>query len=422
VGTVDAWLVALIVVLIVLCAFLALAETALTRMNHIKALALEEQERKHAKVLRKLVEHPERTLNPILLLILVCSLVAATLIGVLADKYFGAAGVLIATIIEVVVIFVFAEAAPKTWAIQHSERAALLVAPMVNFIVSIPPLRWITRGLIGMSNAILPGKGLPSPFVSEEELLAAADAAVEGGEIEREERALIHSIIEFGDTVVREVMVPRPDMVSLEADATIEAALELAMRKGLSRMPVTGETVDDIVGICYLKDLLRAVRENKESDRVRSRVRKAHFVPETKAVSDLMREMQEKKHHMSIVVDEYGSTVGLVTLEDLIEELVGEIVDEFDREEPSVKKLPNGDFLVTARIPLDEVSELLGVELPEGDWDTISGYIFTQLGHVPQEGESIRFDGYEFFADKVQGRRITRVRISPVREHEERAV
>lgn len=407
---------ALLLVLIVLSVFfaglLALAETSLTRMNQFKAAALVEQKRKHADRLQRLVQHPERTLNPILLLVLMFHLVAATLVGVVAERQFGAAGVIVGTIVEVVVIFVLAEAAPKTWAVQHPERAALAVTPLVSLIVSFPPIRWLTTALIGLSNVILPGKGLASPYVSEEELLAIADAAVEGGEIEREERALIHSIIEFGDTVVREVMVPRPDMVTISGDATISAALELAMAKGLSRIPVVGESIDDIQGITYLKDLLRADRAGKEEELVRTRIRKAHFVPETKAVADLMREMQREKHHMSIAVDEYGGTAGLVTLEDLIEELVGEIVDEFDREEPSVKKLPNGDYLVTARISTDEIDELLDIALPEGDWDTISGYIFSQLGHVPAEGEAAEFGGYRFIADKVQGRRITRVRIT----------
>ena len=275
-----------------------------------------------------------------------------------------------------------------------------------------PPLRLVARGLIGLSNVILPGKGLKQgPFVSEEELLAFADVAVEEGEIEHQERKLIHSIIEFGDTVAREVMVPRPDMVAVEGRSKIGDVIEVAIAAGYSRIPVYEQGIDDIIGVVYLKDLMRAEREGLLETEVRNVVREAKFTPETKPVNDLMREMQQGKFHMAIVVDEYGGTAGLVTLEDLIEELVGEIVDEFDVEEPTMDRLANGDYRVNARMPIDEVNELVEAELPEGDWDTVGGFVYSQLGHVPAEGETVTYDGHRLTAEKVQGRRIGRVRI-----------
>ena len=211
-------------------------------------------------------------------------------------------------------------------------------------LTGFPPVRLLAGGLIRLSNVLIPGDGLRAgPFVSEEELLTMADVAVVEDVIEREERALIHSIIEFGDTVVREVRVPRPDMVAVEADESVSDVLERAIAAGYSRIPVYGEDIDDIVGIVFTKDLIRAVREDHADDEVGTLVRPAHFVPETKRVAELMREMQSEKFHMAIVVDEYGGTAGLVTLEDLIEELVGEIVDEYDVEEPLIEWLPNGD-------------------------------------------------------------------------------
>src|SRR5207302_3846428 len=205
----------------------------------------------------------------------------------------GGAGVALATAFEIVVIFVFAEAAPKTWAVQHGERAALLVAPIVLGLARFPPLRIIARGLIGLSNIILPGKGLKKgPFVSEEELLAVADLAVEEGEIEHQERALIHAIIEFGDTVVREVMVPRPDMVAVEGRDKVSDVIEVAIAAGYSRIPVYEQGIDDIIGIIYTKDLMRADREHEGDSEVRNLAREAFFTPETKPVHDLMREMQ----------------------------------------------------------------------------------------------------------------------------------
>jgi len=237
---------------------------------------------------------------------------------------------------------------------------------------------------------------------------------VEGDVIETEERALIHSIIEFGDTVVREVMVPRPDMVTVGADQTVEAVLERALEAGYSRMPAVEQQVDDVVGIAYTKDMIRTVRAGRGAEAARSHLRAARFVPETKRVSDLMREMQAHKFHLAVVVNEYGGTAGLVTLEDLIEELVGEIVDEFDVEEAPVERLGSGELRVSARLPVDEINELINADLPEGAWDTVGGLVFDLLGHVPVAGESVTVDGLRLVADRVTGRRIERVRIVPL--------
>ena len=402
-----------VVVLVALGAFLAMAETSLTHLPRTKARTLEEERRRGGASLARLLDHREQVLNPVLLLVLVCHLSAATIVGVLAQSHYGPVGIAVATAVLAVVIFVCAEAAPKTWALQHPERSALLVAPVVNVLASFPPVRLLTRGLIALSNVVLPGKGRPAgPVVSEEELLAFADVAVEADVIEVEERALIRSIIDFGDTVTREVMVPRPDMVTVTAGSTVAQAMETVISNGYSRIPVQEDGIDDIVGLVYAKDLMRASREGKSSVTTGTLMRRAHFVPESKRVAELMREMQAEKFHMAIVIDEYGGTAGLVTLEDLIEELVGEIVDEFDVEDPLLEPLPGGDVRVAARLPLDELNELMHLGLPEGDWDTVGGLVFSLLGHVPSEGEVVRVNGHLLRAERVQGRRIGRVRIS----------
>ena len=408
-----------VVVLVAASAFLALAETSLTHLPRSKALALEEEGRRGAASLARLLAHREWVLNPVLLLVVVCHLAAATLVGLLAESYFGPVGIAVATLVLAVVIFVCAEAAPKTYALQHTERSALIVAPMANLLARLPPVRIITRALIGLSNLVLPGKGRRAgPVVSEEELLALADVAVEADVIEVEERALIRSIIDFGDTVAREVMVPRPDMVSVSADATVAQAMETVIANGYSRIPLREDGIDDIVGLVYAKDLMRASREGRTSATVHTLARSARFVPETKRVAELMREMQAEKFHMAIVIDEYGSTAGLVTLEDLIEELVGEIVDEFDVEDPLLEPLPGGDVRVAARMALDELNDLLHLELPEGDWDTVGGLVFDLLGHVPSEGETVAVNGHLLRAERVQGRRIGRIRITRSAEPE----
>jgi len=413
VGSNDVMLLVAIVVLITVSMVLAVAETALTRVSRSKANALVEEGRPGARQLLGLVEHPERFLNPLLFVILVSQVVEAALTGVLADRLWGAWGLVAAITVNVIVVFVFAEAAPKTWAILHPEKAALLAARPVAALVAIPPLRGISQLLIGITNVVLPGKGLKDgPYVSEEELLALADVAVEEAVIEEEERELIESIIEFGDTIVREVMVPRPDMVAVPSDFRVGDVMEVVILNGYSRLPAYGEGMDDIVGIVYAKDLMRADRDGQLDVEVSTLLRPARYVPETKKIAELLREMQADQRHMAIVVDEYGGTAGVVTLEDLIEELVGEIVDEYDREEAMVELLPSGDVRVNARMPVDELNDLLKAELPEGDWDSIGGLMFHELGHVPEEGESVVIAGVELHADRVQGRRISRVRIS----------
>ncbi len=411
----DAGLVAAVVVLIVLTGFLALSETALTRMSRVKALSLVEEGRRGARTLLGVVERTERVLPVVLFALEITTLVAATLVGVVAAHVLGAIGVIVATVFEILVIFVVAELAPKTWAVQHGERAALLAAPVIRALYAVAPLRWATRALIRVANALLPGSGMSDgPYTSDGMIRALADTAAEEEVIETEERTLIHSIIDFGDTVVRDVMVPRPDTVAVEARATVSDVVDIAIGAGYSRIPVYGQGIDDVVGVVFVKDLLRAVRDERETEPVSALMREAHFTPESKRVSELMREMQAEKFHLAVVVDEFGGTAGIVTLEDLIEELVGEISDEYDVEAKDVEVLADGTVVVNARMPIDEVNDLLpGPGLPEGDWDTVGGLVYSETGHVPTEGEEVEVDGHRLRAEGVSGQRIGRVRIEP---------
>jgi putative hemolysin len=409
----DAWMLATIALLLFVTMLLAGAETALVRMPKTRAQGLAADGRKGAGALVDLVDDGQYV-NAVLLVLLVCQLVQATLVGVVADRLWGVTGVVIATAVDVVVVFVVAASLPRTWAVLNPDRAALAAARPIRALVRFSPLRIASRALIGLTNLLLPGKGLAQgPYVSEEELLAVAELGVEEGVIEEDERALIESIIEFGDTVVREVMVPRPDMVTVAGDFRVADVMEVMLLNGYSRLPVCGDGIDDVVGLAYAKDLMRAERDGKEGRPVAELARPARYVPETKRVPDMLREMQGEKFHMAIVVDEYGGTAGLVTLEDIIEELVGEIVDEFDVEDPIVEPLPGGGVRVDARTALDEVNDLLHADLPEGDWDTIGGLLYGRLGHVPVEGESVQVDGWQLTAQRIQGRRIGRVRIVP---------
>ncbi len=410
--TIDVLMLAVIVFLLFVLIFLAVAEMSLAKMTKPKAAALAEDGHKAGPALVRIVDEPERWVNPLLLTVNICQTVQATLTGIVSAHLFGAWGVVVGVTLNVIVFFVLAEAVPKTYAVIHPQRAALITARPVNALVSFSVLRWVSRSLIGLTNVIVRGKGLKKgPFVSEQELLGIVEAAAEDEVIEHEERELIESIIEFGDTVAREVMLPRPDMVIIPNEATISSSLDLAIANGFSRLPVFGPGDDDVIGLAYTKDLIRAEREGRGDLSVLDLVRPVRFIPENKPVSRLMREMQAGKFHLAIVADEYGDVAGLITLEDCLEELVGEIVDEYDIEGAQVEHLANGDYLVDGGISIDELNEVVGGDLPDDDWDTIGGLVFSTLEHVPAPGEELEFEGWHFTAEEVEGRRIRLVRV-----------
>jgi CBS domain containing-hemolysin-like protein len=397
-----------VIVLIGAVAIMAASETAITKTGRARAYKLVEEGRRGAKSLQRIVENLPPYLGVVLLLTLLATVGGTTLAASLANSLTHRYGEIIATVAMTLVTFVFAEITPKTIAILRTDRVALRVAPFLvvlgRFLVPF------TKVLIGLSNVIIPGKGIPEgPFVTEEEIRAMADVASEEAQIEEEEKELIHSIFEFGDTIVREVMVPRPDMAVAPVMANVRDVLDLILRRGYSRIPVYGENIDDIVGVIYAKDLLRHLHAGKGDVALDKIMRPAFFVPETKRVSDLMREMQRRRIHIAIVLDEYGATAGLVTIEDLIEEIVGEIADEYDREEPELVPLEDGSYRVDGRMSVDDLGELLEVELPDGEWDTVAGLMYGLLGSVPTQGEMVTFGDLRFTAEHVQGRRIAKI-------------
>jgi CBS domain containing-hemolysin-like protein len=404
------WFVAVVVILVVFGSLLAMSEASLTRMTRVRALALEDERRRNAGVLVRIETDPPQFLNAIYLWVMLAQNGSAILVAILAEHYLGNVWITIASILFTLLYFVVVEAMSKTFAILHSDRVALILAPVVFWLSRI--LYWPTKLLIGAANVLLPGKGLrEGPFVSEVEIRAMAEAGHEEGAIEEEEKELIHSIFEFGDTVVREVMTPQPDVVAIDASRSLEEVMDMVIRHGYSRIPVYRDSMNEVVGIVYAKDVLRETRSGRNGRTLEQLARPAHFVPESKKVSDLLKDMQREKFHVAVVVDEYGSVAGLVTLEDLLEEIVGEIADEYDREEPQVEPAGDGRYRVNARLPVDELNEILEVELPDEEWDTVGGLMMAVLGHLPQQGERVDFEGLRFTADRVQGRRIAKVLI-----------
>lgn len=411
-------------------AFLSLAETSLTRVSRVKTMQLVDEGARGAVKLARLLEDPARFLNIVLLFVLIVQLGGASIATLLTESLFGDVGwgPLLATVSMTMLIFVLAEAAPKTYAIQQSEKVALRVAPIILTLTRIPGLSTMTMLLVKVANIVAPGRGLPrGPFVTEEEIRTMAEIAAEESSIEVVEKEMIHSVFEFGDTIVREVMVPRPDMVSVESDDTITEVLDTMLEFGFSRLPVLDtEDNSNVVGLIYAKDILKKLHgpksKNGNSSRAKPKakdiLRRPTFVPESKRVAELLREMQVAKVHMVIAVDEYGDIVGLVTMEDLLEEIVGEIADEYDREDPQVKQVDEHTLRVNARLPISELSELLDIELPDEEWDTVGGLVVALLGRVPKKGDAVNYLGLMFTTERVKKRRIATILV----RREERGV
>ncbi len=310
-------------------------------------------------------------------------------------------------------MILFGEMIPAAFASTRPDTIATIVARPMGWLLSI--LSPISLSMLWLSNrsaALFGGRG-DAPYVTEEEIKTLVDAGSEEGVIENEEKEMIYSIFQFGDTLVREIMVPRIDIKALETDATLDQALDTILNEGHSRIPIYEGSIDSIVGLLYAKDLLASLRRSDFKDRhVRDLMRPAYFVPESKKADTLLEDLQQRKIHMAIVIDEYGGTAGLVTIEDLIEEIVGDIQDEYDTDgEAEYEKISDDEYLFDAGINLDDVNRLLDVELPTDESDTLGGYVFSALGKVPLAGEVFQAEALEIKVEAITGRRIRKVRV-----------
>jgi CBS domain containing-hemolysin-like protein len=402
-------LLLLVVGLVVVAGLLSAAEAALAGFSRARAEELDHERRPGARRVLKIVDDPPRYLNTALFLRLLaetCSIVLATLMiqDALGSGRWAVVGV--SVLVMLVVSFVVIGVGPRTLGRQHSERIALGLAGVIIALTRV--LGPIPRVLIAVGNALTPGKGFSEgPFASEAELRELVDLAEASSLIESDERAMIHSVFELGDTIVREVMVPRTDVVFIERHKTLRQAMSLFLRSGFSRVPVIGEDLDDIVGFAYLKDVSRRVfdRHDAEStEHVESVMRSVLWVPDSKPADDLLREMQQSRKHVAVVVDEYGGTAGLITIEDLLEEIVGEITDEYDQEEAEVEQLEDG-VRVSSRYPVDDLDEVIGVEIEDDEVDSVGGLMAKHLGKVPIPGSTVEVAGLVLRAEEAKGRR-----------------
>jgi CBS domain containing-hemolysin-like protein len=403
------WLAALAVLLVVLAGVLAAAEAALERITRPEAARMVGDGRRGAAAVQQVVADLPPYVSVSTFLRVTAETGAAVCATLAVARWLGEWwAVLVVTVLVMGVgTFVLVGVGPRTLGRQHAEPVALAVVPALRGLSRV--LAPLARALVALGNAVTPGRGYrDGPFSTEDELREMVDLASESAVIEAGERRMIHSVFELGDTLVREVMVPRTDMVTIERGTPLRKAMSLFLRSGFSRVPVVGESVDDLLGVLYLKDVTRAVHEDRDAgDRatVEELMRPAVFVPDSKPVDDLLREMQRDSNHVAIVVDEYGGTAGLVTIEDVLEEIVGEIADEYDREMPGIERLEDGRYRVSARLGIDELAELFEVEIEEEEVDSVGGLLAKALGKVPIPGARGEVAGLELIAERRGGRR-----------------
>jgi len=414
----EAWVqIIILLVALLLSALSSASETALTSVSRIKLKNLIEEGDKKAVEIDRLLAKPNVFLSTILVVNNVAVIIASSMATVLALRFSASLGELIATVVMSLVILIFCEITPKTAAVQNPLRWARRLSGFVHAAAWL--LRPVVLVLSAITNTFVRMMGgqikHPGPFITEEELRLLVTVGEEEGVLEEEETEMIHSVFEFADTTAREVMIPRIDMVTLESDATVDAAVDFAIQGGFSRIPVYEDTIDNILGVLYVKDMLKQLRERNDTLSIRDLLRPAHFVPETKKLDDLLREMQQQHVHLVIVVDEYGAVAGLVTIEDLVEEIFGDIQDEYDREEKLVEKVNQYEYIVDAKMDIDDFNDLMDMELDDTDYETLGGFLYAQLDKIPNVGDTITYQHVTFTVMSTRGRRITKVRV--VREH-----
>ncbi|GAA1145024.1 hemolysin family protein [Ornithinicoccus hortensis] len=413
----------LVAIAATLIAFLlSAADTALSRMSRHRADQLADEERRGSGSLLKVMADTAPYLSVATFVRVVAEATTAVAVTVAVDTVMDShwQTALVAIAIMSVVSFVVVGVSPRTLGRQHGEKVALMAAPVVHALRLV--LGPVAKLLVLFGNALTPGRGYAEgPFASESELRDLVDLAGESAVIEAEEREMIHSIFELGDTVARELMVPRPDMVTIQGERVLRQAMSLFLRSGFSRVPVIGEGSDDVLGLLYFKDVARQVNAHPDGVNtvpVTDVMRPVHRIPESKSVDGLLREMQEQRQHFAIVIDEYGGTAGLITIEDILEEIVGEITDEYDRSVDEVETLEDGTLRVPAGMSVDDLAELFDVEIENEDADTVGGLLSAIIGMVPLVGSSGQVAGLELTAERMAGRR-RRVATVLVREVEE---
>jgi CBS domain containing-hemolysin-like protein len=408
-------LIIVIVAGLIIAAFAAAAETSLTSVSRIRMRSLAEDGNKRARTVTRLHADPNGYLSTILTLNTVAVIVVSTATALLIGSYLHSVPQAVGTIVLSIIVLIFCEIAPKSLALRFNERVALVLAGPVQFVTWL--LRPFVGGLSMLSRLIVRaatrGRAARGPFVTEEELKLLLYVGEQEGIVEQEEREMIHGILEMTDKTVREVMVPRVDVVAAESTDSIADVIKVIIEYGYSRIPIYEDNIDNIVGVVYAKDLLRHGVVGDDQRPLKAIAREPYYTPEAKHVGELLRDMKERKIHIAVVVDEHGGTAGIVTFEDLIEEIVGPIRDEYDmREVEELQIISDHEVVVSARFPVDDLKEALDLPVPDVEADTVGGLVYEQLGEIPKVGATIQLGNATLTVEAIRRQGIQSVRIT----------
>lgn len=406
----------LVVLFFLLCcsAFFSAAETGLMSLSKIRLRHMVDEKVKGADRVEKLIENPSRLLGTILVGNNIANIFASSLATAIAIDMIGPEGVGIATAVMTVLVIIFGEITPKSLAAQNSESVSLKVAkPIAILIILFKPIVMVTTYIANGLITLLGGKANKNqPYITEDELKTIVDVSEEEGVLEIEEKEMIYNVFEFGDLQVRDVMVQRVDITALEEASSYEDTMNLIKREQFSRIPVYRETIDNIVGILNVKDLLMNLcEESMDGFSLEKYMREPYYTFEFKKISDLFRDMKKEKNHMAVVLDEYGGTVGIVTIEDLIEEIVGDISDEYDEDETEIDVVKEDEYIVSGSVRLDEINDLIGTSIESEQFDSVGGFIIGQLGRFPEAAEEVEYNNIKFRIEDIDKNRIKKVRI-----------
>ncbi len=421
----DSSMVIVLVVLLALSAIFSSAETAFLSTNKIRLRNLQEDGEKKAGLVLDLLENQNRLISTLLVGNNIVNISSSALATKMATDYFGDAGVGIATGIMTLLVLVFGEVVPKNLAAAHAEGWAMFVAPFIKLVsVILTPLVFLLTKLSDTVVRFSKKNEEEDPTITEDEFKILVNVGQEEGVFDESETEMINSIMEFDETYVKAIMVPRIDIVAVDVDDSINDALRLIIDGGHSRIPAYEESIDNIVGILYAKDIFEHLNANFDELKVKELIRDAYYIPETKKVSDLLNELRLKKVHMAIILDEYGGTNGLVTIEDLIEEIIGDIQDEYDAEEDLIVMHSDNQLVADARAPIGDVEEAFDMELDEeiledSEADTIGGLAFEHLGGIPEVNDEVTVGRFLIRIVNVSGRRITKVEVTLLPPEEE---
>ncbi len=412
----------IIIICLILIALLSSSEASFIAVNRIRLRNLIEKGDSRAKTAQKIRDEHGRLFSAVILSGNLFTILATSIGTAMAISFFGEeqkdVGVVIATLVMTFLTVVFGELAPKTFAVSHAEKIALFMAkPMELYIRLISPVIWIINKLSNLTIRLFGGEVKPSSqFLTEEEMKAMISIGEEEGAIEEEEKKMLHNVFEFGDKKVSEAMVPRTEIVAISENAVVADVLNLVSTKGYSRYPVIKKTVDNIIGVLYVKDILLKMSKEEVNGQteIKNLIRDVYYVPESKMVTALLDDMQKNKFQIAIIVDEHGGTAGIITLEDIMEEIVGSLQDEFEaiEAEKEVEIVDESTFVVAGHTGLDEINELVGVELQSEEFHTVGGFLFGLFGHLPKVGEQLRYHNLRFLILEMEGKRIEKIKIS----------